>query len=410
MRTTTERSSKLPVLALRGVHLALLLGGVLSAPAWAGPNDSWHPYVAIAYSHDSNLLRVADDQPAFDNVRADAMREVTGGLSYDQTFGRQHVLLQGKLTRVNFDHFTQLNYDGKDFSGLLNWKLGNHLEGNAGASYNQVLAPYNDFNTNERNLRSQRRLFVDGGWRFHPDWRLRGSLLSDKYSYDLLSQRFNNHTTDVYEMGIDYLSRAGGTVGVQLRRLDGKYPNTRTIDHLVIDDGFTQDEAKLKVDWRLTSMTQLQFLGGWVRRNHVFFTNRDSSGGNGRVNVVWSPRYKLSFTTSAWREYAPVESSLASYSLNKGASLASAYALSDRIRIDATVRSEKRDFAGLVLSDTIIGFNDSSRYGSLGLTYALYPSVQLGVSAFHDARTGASVYGKSNYKANGYTLNATAQF
>ena len=390
-------------------QLLVCAGVVASASASAGPNDPLHVYGGLGYSYDDNLLRVADGEPAFDNTRGDSTRQATVGLIFEKQYSRQRILAQAKLTKVQFGHFRQLDYDGKDFLSTLTWQLGNQLSGHTGVAYNQVLAPYNDFSTDQRNLRTVKRYFIDGNWRFHPSWQVRAGFSSDKIEYDLLTQRFNNRKEDGIETGIDYIAKSSSTVGLQFRQLKGKYPVLRPYGTILVDDGFTQDEAKLKVNWLVSGVTQLQFLGGWVRREHAYFVARDASGANGRLTMTWSPRPKVSLTAAAWREFTAVESNLASYSLSKGTSLQAAYALSDRIRIDGQMRYENRNFDGAVIN-TNIDFADRNHYATLGLTYSPAPTVQLAVSTFHDDRSGISVFGKSNYKANGFSVNVNAQF
>jgi hypothetical protein len=115
----------------------LILSAFAAIPAGAGPNDALHVYGGVAYGHDDNLLRIADDQPAFDNQRGDSWWTREGGLIFDKTYSRQRITLVAKLSKTNFDHFKQLDYDGKDLQANWGWQLGNHLEGRIGTSYSR---------------------------------------------------------------------------------------------------------------------------------------------------------------------------------------------------------------------------------------------------------------------------------
>ncbi len=67
--------------------LALVISALFAMPALAAPDDpGFHPYAAVGYGHDDNLLRVPDNQPAFDNTRGDSWTEATAGLK--QALGR----------------------------------------------------------------------------------------------------------------------------------------------------------------------------------------------------------------------------------------------------------------------------------------------------------------------------------
>lgn len=391
-------------------QIALLVGALFSLPALAGAGDALTPFVGITYAHDNNLLRVPDGHPGYENTRADSSRRAEAGVLFDKSYGRQHFLGQAKITKVAFSHFDQLDYDGKDYSATWRWQTVNHLEGSLGSSYSKVLAPYSDFVTSERNLRTHERHFFDGGWRLHPSWRIRAGASRSEFSYELLSQRFNNRTEDAYETGLDYLAKSGSTVGFQLRRVEGKYPFRRSVGSSVFDDSFEQDELKLRVLWRASGSTTVQFLGGHAKRKNAANALADSSGTNARLTADWAPRGKLRVNGALWREFAAVESALASYSLNTGASLGAAYTATAKVRLDGSLRYDKRDFNGLLASSNGLDLTDTTRYANLSASYAPVGNVQLSVSAFHDRRSGSPLFSYRGYRASGFAFNANAQF
>jgi glycosyltransferase involved in cell wall biosynthesis len=54
---------------------------------------------------------------------------------FDHTYSRQRLSGHAKLSKVKFDHFQQLDYDGKDIQAKWNWQVGNHWEGVLGTIY-----------------------------------------------------------------------------------------------------------------------------------------------------------------------------------------------------------------------------------------------------------------------------------
>ena len=397
---------------LTHVQAALLLAGgaVLSMPVAAAVSDTISPFVATTYAYDDNLFRLADDSPGFDGKRSDTSRQVQAGFLVNRPIGRQLLTGQAKWSRVSFDHFDQLDYQGKDFLADLEWHIANHLEGHVGASYVQTLTPFSDLRTTERNLRVIRREYVNGAWRFHPSWRVRTGFTRERYEYDAFSQRYANRSEDATELGVDYLAPSDSRIGLQLRHLKGRYPNRSEPIFAGIEQGYEQDEIKANIYWRFSGITQVQLLGGWVKRKNQVFSGRDDSGANGRVVVYWAPLGKVRFTGSLWHEFAAVENSLISSSLNNGASLAATWDISSKLRMDAQLRREKRDFSaasGQSLSNDV---SDATRTASLGLTYAPRPNIQLGISAFRDTRSGAPIINPGSYHAKGVSFNASAQF
>jgi exopolysaccharide biosynthesis operon protein EpsL len=396
--------------APRLYRLALLIGALCCASAKAGPNDALHLYGGLGYGHDDNLLRVPDGEPAFDNTLGDSWTQAEGGLIFDKTYSRQKLFAQAKLSKVKFDHFKQLDYDGKDLLARWDWQLGNHLEGKLGASYNQTLAPYTDFHSNERNLRQQRRTFFEGAWRFHPSWRARTAASRDKYTYELLVQRFNDRTEDAAEVGADYLAASGSTVGLVARKVKGKYPNRRPIGQQLLTDDYDQDELKARIEWLASGNTTVQALGGWVRRKQAAFGD-DSSGFNGRVSAIYDRGGKTTFNAAVWRDFAPIESTLVSYTLNKGASAGATWNPTAKIRLDANATYERRAFnprlAALAMRADL---NDSIRSATLSATYSPLRSVQLSAALTHQGRSGSPFLGTGQFSSNAIVLNATAQF
>lgn len=392
------------------VSTFLIGGASCSLPAVAALNDTISPFIATSYSYDDNFFRLDDDVRGINGQRSDSSRQVQAGFIVNRPIGRQILTGQAKWSRVYFDHFDQLDYSGKDFLADLEWHIANHLEGHAGVSYTQTLTPFSDLQTTDRNLRTVRREYLNGAWRFHPSWRVRAGFSRERYAYDLITQRISNRQEDSTELGLDYLQSGGSRIGMQLRHLKGSYPERAGLAAFGVEQGYEQDEVKANIYWFASGITQVQLLGGWVKRKNQVFTGRDSSGANGRVTVYWAPLGKVRFTGSVWHEFAAVENSLVSSSLNNGASIAAAWDISAKVRMDAQFRRQKRDFSaatGTVLPGDIA---DSTRTTTVGLTYAPRPNIQLSVNAFHDARVGAPIINTGSYRAKGVSFSASGQF
>ncbi|HEU4775607.1 MAG TPA: XrtB/PEP-CTERM-associated polysaccharide biosynthesis outer membrane protein EpsL [Telluria sp.] len=389
---------------------AALIGVALAGQAQAALSDTIHPFVSVLYSYEDNLLRLPDGVPGPNGSRSDSLTQVQAGLLFERPIGRQRLTAQAKVSRVTFNHYDQLNYNGKDFAAEWEWYLARDFSGHLGATYGQVLTPFTDYHSGDRNLRTTRREYADGNWRFHPSWQVHAGVSSTRYSYDLASQRFIDRTEDVTDAGVDYLASSGSRFGVLARHLKGSYPNQPVVAGQVLDYGYRQDELKANIFWVLSGVTQVQVLAGWARREHNFFTDHNSSGLNGRVTAYWLPLGKVKFNASVYREYSAVESTLVSSSLNKGVSAGAGWDISAKLKADATVRHEKRDFS-TVSSIVLFGSpSDTGNFASVGLTYTPLNFVQLNVNAFRDQRTGSAYIGTGSYTAKGVSFGATGQF
>lgn len=390
--------------------LAFLVGAMALKAAWAMPGSALDLYGRVGWARDDNLLRIPDNAPAFDNQRSDSWTTLEFGAIYDKSIRRQRVLAIAKFSKVTFDHFRQLDYDGRDLQATWHWQLGNRFSGQLGATYAQTLAPYTDFPSNQRNLRVQRRGFFQGGWRLHPRWEARTALSRDRFDYELAAQSFNDRTEDVAELEGRYLARSGSAVGLVLRRIEGKYPNRRPFGQGLLTDDFTQDELKARVDWRASGATTVQGLAGYARRNQPSFGAGRTSGVNGRVTVLYEPSGKLAWRASLWRDFAPLESSVVSYTLNKGVSAGATWTATGKIQVDADAVHERRNYnprAGFNASGNL---EDTLRSATLKASWAVRRKLTLSAALLHQSRSGSPVLGIGNFKANTVAINASAQF
>lgn len=393
------------------LHPPVLLAGVLAcAPALAVPGTALDLYGRIGWARDDNLLRVPDDEPAFDNQRSDSWTTLEAGAVYDRTISRQRLVGHVKLSKVKFDHFRQLDYDGRDIEGIWYWQFGNRFEGRLGASHAQTLAPYTDFRSNQRNLRKQRRGFFEGGWKLHPRWEARAALSRDKYDYELAIQSYNDRTEDVFELEGRYLAPSGSAVGLVLRRIEGDYPNRRPFSLSPLTDDFTQDELKARVDWKFTGATTLQALAGYARRKQPSFGSGRTSGVNGRVTVLHEPTGKMRYRASVWRDFAPLESTVVSYTRNKGASVGATWDATAKVRVEADAVYERRNYEPRTGFSAPGSLNDSLRTASLKASWAVRQKITLSAAYIHQARTGSPVLGIGKFESNTFAINASGQF
>jgi exopolysaccharide biosynthesis operon protein EpsL len=395
---------------LRTHSLALLIGALFAAPAFAGPADAWHLYTGIGYGHDDNLLRVPDNQPAFDNTRGDSWTQGDLGFLFDNIYSRQHININARLSKVNFNHFKQLDYNGKTLDATWFWQLGNHFEGQLGYNYEKVLAPYTDFYTSQRNLRTRRHQFWDGAWRFHPSWRAKAAYSKDTYSYELDSQRFNNRTEDTTELEGDYMPSSGSTVGLVLRRIKGSYPFGRPVGFFTVNNDFTQDELKARINWLMTGSTTLQALVGYAKRDQPSFGSGTTKGANGRITLLYAPRGKISYNAAVWRDFAPLESTVVSYTLNKGASVGAVWDATAKLKVEANATYEHRTYNARPTFNGPDDLKDSLRTGTVRATWTVRPAIQLAAGFVHQSRSGSIALGTGPFSSNMVTLNASAQF
>lgn len=389
--------------------LAAAIGAVPAASA--APGDEGLDLIAgLGWFRDDNLFRLPDGQPGFGNRRSDAARHAHAGLLFNKTWSRQKLYAQAKVTQYDFQHFDQLDHDAKEAQLRWNWTAGNRFEGMLGASYVEALAPYTDFRSSQRNLRTHRRDYAEAAWKPAPAWRARAAAARDRFSYELPAQRFNDRTEDAAEIGADWLPRSGSTVGMVARRVRGSYANPRLFGGLPRDESFEQDELKARINWLASGSTTVNLLAGHARRRYTALGERDASGFNGRVTAIHQPRGKLRITAAAWREFAAVESNVVSYSLNRGASLGATWEHSAKVRIDASASHETRRYNARVLPNAPQDLDDSLKQAQLSAIWSPRRTVAVTAALARQQRSGSPFLGLGRFTANTVSVQANVQF
>ena len=394
--------------------LCVAVAALYHATAQAEQGNVIRPYVGLMVARDDNLFHLnspAQGQQYLDSSNlADTYRRMSAGVDIDKTVGQQRIVTSLNLNRTLFNQYRQLDNDGKDLTAKLVWRVGTHVDGNVGSSYVETLTPFSEFRTQERNLRTQRHHFIDGGWRFHPSWRARASVSRDRLDYALASQRANDRNLTAEELGLDYLAANSNTVGVQVGHSTGAYRFAELIGPVAVANDYSQNELKAKLDWLVTGKTRVQFLGGWVERKHQAFTARDYRGFNARLVTSLPVTAKVAFTGNLWHEIGSVDDLTASYSVNNGASVDTTWSATSKIQVALSARAERRAFSGTAALPILqLSTRQSNyRYLSLGATYLPTRNWQLALTGYRDQES--SNVGALSYHANGLVLNSRYEF
>lgn len=394
-----------PVALCAGAFWCLPAGAASTAPA-----ESLQLLAGIGWAYDDNLLRQADGVSAFGNGRSDSYRTLEAGVVLDKHISRQRLAATAKVSKTAFDRFRQLDYTGRNLQATWFWEVGDNFDGHLAGLYLETLAPYTDFNSDQRNLRQQRRQEADAGWTLHPSWKVRVGAVRDKASYDLAIQRFNNRTETAFDTELLYQPRGGSALGLVARRIKGRYPFRRPSLTTGLLDDFTQDELKLRVHWLATSSTTVQGLAGYVRREQPSYGAGATSGVNGRIDVVFTPRGPVSYQAGVWRDFAPVESPLVSYTLNQGASIGVNWAASARVAVEASALYERRRSTGRGDFTGADALRDALRSASVRAVWQVRPKVKVIAGFVHQARSGAARLGTGQFDANVVEVNANVLF
>lgn len=395
------------------------------------------PYFNYALTADDNMLRLRPlflNQPeqAFpDNPQlvefirqgkiADLTNRLTGGIQFDKMISRQRFTADFNWTYTKFERFSFMNNNLISTNGNWNWVLGNRLEGNMGASYVQSLLPL-IFLPGTQVIRTEQTQFINGAWRLHPSWSVRGEYTH--YSLDTKANsavtgfnnfRFLERTENRFEGGIDYITANKNTIGVFYRAILGDFslplsainPGNPNISG---SNDFAQMEVMGRVNWNLTEKSRVQISGGWVDRSNASFKERDFNGFNARGTYYWEPTDKLGLSVSGWRLTNSMNNLTANFGLNTGVNLIPYWKITEKVRFEGEFSYETRNFNRFsVLTDSTlpVGRHNTFRNAALRLIYSPYLGLQLNASIYHtdldtDAERGGIRTG--GYNANGASI------
>lgn len=400
--------------ALYRLHYPLgIISLTFCISATSAPDDVWQPYVASTYTHYSNIFFVPNQIApgtvgVADPVRADSSTQIEGGLTFNDTFGLQHVLLQAKFNKTYFEHYTIIDNSGKDLLANWDWNFNDVVKGKLGAEDVRKLALYTDFSAQQRNILDDRHEYGSANFMVSPHWRLHGGADRTELNYE--TNKVDDNTTKMTEAGIDFLAVSNRSIGVLARHVAGDYPNYQESGSgQRASNTYKQNEYKLNIDWAVTEKTELLFLGGRVNRTGNILPSLNIYGFNAHGDVIWKPTGSLKLDLSGWREYDPIQTGQVGYTIDSGLGVESTWDASSKLHLMTKVRYDKRDFYVFQSTGVVTpSYNDNTTSASFSVRYEPRHYIQLIAMLTHDLRSANVPY--VAYTGNGASLNAVLNF
>lgn len=367
--------------------------------------NTFAPYIGYTFGTDTNVLGLANNDQYLPLTGqadgSDSTRTARGGINGSYRLSRQLLDVNAEFSQTKYEHFQALGYNGRNLGANWHWVLGNTLSGRIGASDVQTASQLSNFQQVTRNLRTDTQTHAEAAWMITPSWRLTLGETQYTLRYDLASQYFGNIDQNKKEGGLSYVTTSASTVGLLLQETDGKYPGRAGIN--IPREDFQQHEAKANIDWYVSGKSRLQLLFGWTSRTSADAVSRDFQGPTARATWDLASTGKTAITARAWREVAAVDDVLASYSINKGASLSPSWSVSEKVSLQGDLRVEKRSFQG-----SSVATYDTDRTVTLVLAYKPLRNILLQASGFTFSRQG-NAYG-GGYTRNGASISARYTF
>ena len=407
---------------------------MLTMPAQAKEGDTFRPFVSYGVFFDSNLFRLADvESPGF--PRDDRYSVLSAGLNVDWKPGRQQIIASATKTRVRYNRNSMFDSDGSDYKGTWNWRLGNRLSGNLGASESLSQTSF-DYVGRVNNQVARKHRFGRAEWEFHPRWRIGGGIDHADYANSdpsLASWDVQQQTRDVT---LSYRTPKGSTLRAQVRRVDAEYPNPQVVAAVcsffifcppypyvpseVADNSYKQTEYDLLGDWAVSGKLKLHGQAGWVDRRYenvlrgsfngappVLKDRTDFSGFAGRLSADWYATGKTLLSLSLYQELGGVSDINAISVLKRGGSVNGVWLMREKWRMNAGATYENRDFKGDP-GTTLPQRHDDTWGTSLSVSYMPIQAVSIDVGVSAGRRDSNIIV--EDYKFHSIFANVRADF
>jgi exopolysaccharide biosynthesis operon protein EpsL len=393
------------------VAAAISFGAVSNASAFL--DDRLQVFVGENLVHDSNVFRLSDGDPTLPQ-KGDTWHSTTVGFNIDAPVSRQRFQAGADWSQVRYNRFTSL--DHLERNGHLNWlwQAGDQWNGNLGYTESRTLASFLNFTGSTAPDPLKTRIWSgSANYLLTPSWQLQAIASDLSQRNELAARQIQDVDVTSLQLGVNYISAAHNSVGVDVKQDNGRYPNQQPLaGGGLFTNNYVQRSVGAIADWTPTGKSHLAGRVDYVRRDYDQFSSRDYSGGTFRASYDWLATAKTSLSLVAQRDISPTEDLQTSFVLVKGISLTPSYAFSEKIRLSATLSSNVRDYLGdpgvIAGQNLFAGRVDHLHAGVISLSYTPLRSLTLLLSAQHEKRT-SNVPG-FNYTANVVSLNARLTF
>ena len=375
-----------------------VLAASLVAPAtnaFALLGDRLELFAAETFTYDSNLLRISKSANAFGTIGSNSLSDIylttSAGFNLNVPVGRQLFVGGFAINRVDYDRFSDLSYTGFEGRGIWFWQVGNSLSGQVGFTDTRSQATFVNFTARIKDQVTTQTGFANASYLVNPYWQLRAAVDGLHQDHGEVTRQDQDINVTGTEGGINFISRRGNTIGLLLRSEDGRYPN-RQIG--IFDNAYTQKTASIVLDWTITPASRVSGRIGHTRRDFDTLSNRDFSGGVGRVVYDWTPGGRFSLSTIAQRDISVYEDIRTSFVLVTGVALRPSYRIDDKLSLGGIADVSKRQYLG-----DPTGATRTDKVHTVGVTATWLPTRSTSVISSLTYETRSSDVQFSDYQA-----------
>ncbi len=391
-----------------------LIGGWLPSKSYAlaSPDDTIKPYVASNLLYDSNFLRLSDNVDPVSvtgkSDKSDFIKQVAAGFDIDWTISRQHFIVKANANQNWFQNFTTLDYTGWDTQAQWNWQVRNDLDGQIGYTNSQTMGSFAQLNSLVGNLRNNQRSFVNAGYLFHPNGKIKLGVFRTDLQYDDINRQFSNNIEDNAELNLQYLSPTGSILGVRVLATDGKYPQRELTAISTQDNAYTRMNYAATWDWYASSKTRINGLVGYTYQDYANFSVRNFADIIAQLNLHWQASDKTLLELSARREIDQAQNQFSSFVLTQGVWFNLTWQSTPKIALTLPMSYQQQQYLGGTGSNTVGSEQQKDNVGNIGFNVMYHPleSISIGPVLQYEKRDSNNPLASYETKSAGVNLQA----
>jgi hypothetical protein len=249
-------------------------------------------------THDNNLYRLSDTAVASTGAsRSDTVSATTLSAGLDQTVSRQRLRAEAALDILRYAKNDQLDHEGHTLAVGWQGATVDRLSAEAWASRVRVLRPFDTRIVDGSSLRNiETSQAVGAGLRLGGEGRLtmEGGLIGRDVDFSARAAPTTALRSHSLQAGLRWRPEGSGTLGLGLRRTEGRYPE--------LGDRWTTNAIDLSARWEPSGASQLWLRLSPLRARHARAEARDLSGLSGAAQWQWEPTGRLRLTARLLRE------------------------------------------------------------------------------------------------------------
>ena len=418
----------------RPAPLARWLAAPLVALAMAGPaaaeTSPWYLGVVQSFGYESNLYRIADEQPLSPDLsRSDtvSVTSLIGGI--DQPFARQRVYGSMNLGLNRYVNNQTLNNDSYGLKLALDWETLERLSGTLRVQADQALTQFNNLNGISGKVETQKNLsnteLIDAKIRLGRQTKLsfEAGLGYRQRSYSATANQSDEFDETTGSLGVRYRPSTLLDMGAAIRQAVADYPfYRRTGIDTYASDTLTRQYIDFTANWVPSGLSRLAVRVSPTRITYDKSAVSNFSGLTGSADWTWQISGKTQLQTTLSRDAGQSSDAVDLGLFGPGVSDRSQVTTALRLKADHELTGKISAYASLTyarrqLSDSVIALpaltlssregNDNTTTAALGARWAVTRSGQLGCDVRNERRSSSNL--NMSVPFDGYGLGCYGQ-